>query len=44
MILVHLAQAQLASGDNEAARATVGKALEHDPANAAARTMARQLR
>ena len=44
MILVHLAQAQLASGDNEAARATVGRALEHDPANAAARMLARQLR
>ncbi len=44
LILVHLAQAQLASGDRDAATATVAKALEHEPANAAARALARQLR
>ena len=44
LILVRLAQAQFAAGDPEAARVTVGRALEHEPANAAARALVRQLR
>jgi tetratricopeptide (TPR) repeat protein len=44
LILVHLAEAQLAAGDREAATATVARALEHEPANAAARALARRLR
>ena len=44
VILVHLAQAQIAAGDRDAARQTVARALEHEPQNAAARALARQLR
>src|SRR5436190_1891957 len=44
VILVHLAQAQIAAGDPDAARQTVARALEHEPQNAAARALARQLR
>jgi uncharacterized protein HemY len=43
-LLVHLAEAQAAAGDRDAAQATVGRALEREPGNAPARALARQLR
>jgi predicted Zn-dependent protease len=43
-LFLRLAQAQADNGDLEAARAAVAKALERDPGNTAARTLARQLR
>ena len=43
-LLVHLASAQADTGDRDAARVTVSKAIERDAGNIAARALARQLR
>jgi tetratricopeptide (TPR) repeat protein len=43
-LFVQLAQAQADGGDVDGARATLAKALEKDPGNAAARTLGRELR
>jgi tetratricopeptide (TPR) repeat protein len=43
-LLVRVAEAQMLSGDPDAARATVALALEKDPANRAGRLLQRQIR
>jgi tetratricopeptide (TPR) repeat protein len=43
-LLVRVAEAQLQSGDRDAARATVALALEKDPVNRAGRLLARRVR
>jgi tetratricopeptide (TPR) repeat protein len=43
-LLVHLASAELDAGDSTGARSAVGRALQRDPGNAAARSLSRRLR
>jgi predicted Zn-dependent protease len=43
-LLVHLASAELEAGDSTGARSAVGRVLERDPGNAAARALSRRLR
>jgi tetratricopeptide (TPR) repeat protein len=43
-LLARLAEAQWTSGDREAAKGTIARALEKDPENAALRTLQRKLR
>lgn len=43
-LLVHLASAELDAGDSTGARTAVGRVLERDPENAAARALSRRLR